>query len=154
MTQNKETDQIKVLIDIMRQIDDDISKSLSFKDLAEETEKDRLFAILMERFEALQPYKTVVSSSLNSISQDPLTLKKISKQFKYSMFLMLENADLLSHSTVYNDMKSIGLGVIYIDSLRVWVNDSSVDMDKTMAYLDKRLSQADSVLQTLKNFRL
>ena len=138
---------------IIRQIDDAVY-SISFNEIEQETEKDRLFAILMERFETLQPYKSIINSLFNSILNEPDIIKYITKQFKYSMLRTIEEANLSSHSASYNNLQAIGLGAIYIDSLRIWIKDESPDMDKTMAYLDNRLRQADKIIRMLEKFKL
>ncbi|MFX7212929.1 hypothetical protein ABTI51_18345, partial [Acinetobacter baumannii] len=38
-----------------------------------------------------------------------------------------------------------GLGLIYLDVLRTWRDDDSVDMARTMAVLDKRLKRAEAL---------
>ena len=38
------------------------------------------------------------------------------------------------------------LAVVYVLTLRIWINDDSADQGKTMAALDRALKQAESVL--------
>ena len=46
-----------------------------------------------------------------------------------------------------------GLSVIYLLALRVWLNDDSDDMGKTMASLDRNLGRADSLMAALRRRR-
>ena len=64
------------------------------------------------------------------------------------MALTLEAAGL-GASGLHGLVRVQGLTLIYLDTLRVWLDDDSEDMGKTMATLDRRLGQADRTIATL-----
>ena len=55
---------------------------------------------------------------------------------------MLEAAGI-SASGLRGAFRIEGLGALYACALRVWLEDETADLSKTMAELDKRLSQID-----------
>ena len=58
---------------------------------------------------------------------------------------MLEAAHI-SASGMAGIVRTKGLAAIYLAVMPVWLNDDSEDMAATMATLDKRLGQAESLL--------
>ena len=58
------------------------------------------------------------------------------------MSWMLEAAGIET-AGIKGAVKVIGLTGIYLKTLRVWCDDESPDMGKTMAALDKNLGQAE-----------
>ena len=61
-----------------------------------------------------------------------------------SMSIILNSADI-STNGITGTLKINGLAAIYLNTLRIWLKDETKDMSKTMAALDKSLSQADNL---------
>lgn len=117
---------------------------------AEETDaedgsaRDRLFDVMMCRFDALQPYKAGLGNLLYDHARDPLAALCGARQLLRSMAVMLETARIPS-SGPRGLVRTKGLALIYLASLRTWLRDESTDMAKTMASLDGYLRRVESV---------
>ena len=110
----------------------------------DESPRDRLFDVLMRRFDLLLSHKEAIVNILRDMPKDPLTGLCGIPRFGNSMTNMLEAAQL-SSSGCSGFLKTKGLGLVYLNSVRVWLKDDTPDMSKTMAALDKSLRRADSV---------
>ncbi len=107
------------------------------------SEQDRLFDILMERFDVLSEYHGGVSSVLKSFCFDPAQVVISMPHLARSMALMLE-ASGVETTGVSGAVRVAGLTGVYIKTLKVWLDDDSEDMAKVMAALDKDLGRAQS----------
>ncbi len=110
--------------------------------------RDRLFEVVMRRFDAMRPDKEAVRAIARDIGRRPLALACRSGRVGCSMALTLEAAGLGS-SGPGGLVRIKGLVLIYLEVLRAWLGDDSEDMGKTMAALDRRLRQADQLIATL-----
>ncbi len=111
-----------------------------------EPPRDRLFDVLMRRFDALNPRKDAVASILNDLAGDPLAAAASLPAFLRSMGWMLEAAGL-SASGAIGALRVKGLAAIWLDALRVWLHDDSPDMARTMAALDRNLRRAERLVR-------
>lgn len=109
---------------------------------AEETARDRLFDVLMLRFDHLQAHRQAIASILRTYQRDPLLALGGLRQLRHSMRRMLEAADLDS-SGLRGELRLAGLSAIYTATLRTWLDDDSPDMAKTMADLDGYLRRIE-----------
>ncbi len=108
--------------------------------------KDRLFEVLMARFDALAPHKEAMRVLLRDLPRDPLAaLCFAESSLKRSLDWSLAAAQLDAGS-LRGTVRRKALGAVYLDTLRVWLADDSVDLARTMAHLDKRLGQAEALL--------
>ncbi len=116
-----------------------------------ELARDRLFDALMLRFDHLQPYRDGLKSVLKTYRRDPVLAVGGLCDLRRSMACMLEAADL-SSSGLRGRLRRDGLTGIYLATLRVWLEDGSPDMAKTMAALDgylRRIERPVSVMEGL-----
>ena len=107
--------------------------------------RDRLFDVLMRRFDALEPHKAGVEAILRDLGRDPVSLLCGAPRLLCSMAWMLEAAGIRA-SGVAGLVRAKGLALVYLPSLRVWLTDDSPDMARTMAALDKSLRRAESLM--------
>ncbi len=78
--------------------------------------------------------------------RDPLAIVcQLGQPFRRSMVWMLEAAALDS-AGLRGAVRVRGLGLLYLSVLRVWLDDDSEDLSRTMAALDKRLKRIDRLL--------
>jgi AcrR family transcriptional regulator len=105
---------------------------------------DRLFDIIMRRFDAITPHKAAVASIVRGTLFDPLGALCVAPDFLNSMAWMLEAADI-SSAGVIGLLRVKGLALIYLDTLRVWLADDTEDLAKTMAALDRNLRRAGTL---------
>lgn len=104
----------------------------------DESARDRLFDIIMLRFDALAPHRDGVAAVFRDIGRDPLAALCGAGQLLRSMALMLETAGI-SASGIAGVVRTKGLAAIYLATIRDWLRDETTDKAKTMAALDARL---------------
>jgi AcrR family transcriptional regulator len=109
---------------------------------AKESPRDRLFDVLMRRFDALKPHRAALKAIARELGSDPPTALCSGPAFLRSMAWMLEAAGL-SSAGMRGRLRVRALAALYLWVLRVFVRDDSEDLAKTMAALDRRLRQAE-----------
>jgi AcrR family transcriptional regulator len=110
----------------------------------EDSPRDRLFDVLMRRFDALAADRAGVVAIIHGLPGDPLTALQLAPGFAASMAWMLEAAGL-STTGIFGLLRVKGLAIVYLATLRTWLDDDSIDMAKTMAALDRNLRRADQL---------
>jgi AcrR family transcriptional regulator len=107
--------------------------------------KDRLFDLLMRRFDALAPLKPAFRTGVDELRRGRLGSLEAGliggMRLHRSMIWVLEAAGL-EGSCVVTDVRAKILSVAYLAAFRVWLDDDSPDLTKTMATLDKNLGRA------------
>jgi AcrR family transcriptional regulator len=99
--------------------------------------RDRLFDVLMRRFDALAPHRPALRSILRDSLGDPAAVVGIPTLLQ-SMTWMLEAAGV-SAAGLCGRLRSHLLMGLYLSVLRVFLEDDSADLARTMAVLDQRL---------------
>lgn len=112
---------------------------------SKEPARDRLFDVLMSRYDALWPYRASLRAILSDLPSDPGALLAAMSPALESVQWMLEAADL-DTSGVRGALRVRAVALIYAANLRVWLQEESQDMAKTMADLDRRLRRAESLM--------
>ncbi len=110
--------------------------------------RDRVFEVLMRRFDALQPHRKALASILMAQSRDPAGALANLAALQRSMTWMLEAAGLEAEG-LRGMVRTRGLTLLYLATLRTWLRDDSLDLAKTMAALDGYLRRLESVLRRL-----
>lgn len=118
----------------------------------EERPRDRLFDVLMRRFDALTPYKPGLRVIWEETRRNPLPGLATAAQLRRSMAWMLEAAGL-SAPGFRGLLLSKGLTAVWVATLRTWFEDDSEDLAKTMAALDANLRRAEEVWNSLPGRR-
>ena len=113
-------------------------------ELAGETPRDRLFDVLMRRFDALAPHRQAVAAIVADLPREPPALALFAPCFARSMACMLEAAGL-STTGVRGALRVKGLGAVYLVVLRTWLGDDDPDLARTMAMLDRMTRRAESL---------
>jgi len=115
----------------------------SFEDIGgEASTRDRLFDVLMERFDILNDYRDGVVAVLHSFRFDPKDAVISAPHLCRSMAWMLEASGVETNG-IKGGAKIVGITGVYLKVLKVWKDDTSPDLGKTMAALDKHLEQAE-----------
>lgn len=115
---------------------------------AGEQPRDRLFEILMRRFDVLQARRAATLAILRDMPADPASALFTLPQLAVGLAWMLEAAGL-SASGVRGMLRIKALGLVYLSALRAWTQDDSADMAGTMAALDKGLRRLDQFVRRL-----
>ncbi|MGK9234423.1 TetR/AcrR family transcriptional regulator [Inquilinus limosus] len=108
----------------------------------EESPRDRLFDLLMRRFDVLTAHRAGVKAILRDLRRDPLASLLQARQLELSMRWTLQSAGI-STSGLLGRARVQALCLLYGLVLRVWEQDDSPDLDRTMKALDQRLRQAE-----------
>jgi hypothetical protein len=104
--------------------------------------RERLFDLLMRRFDALQPYRDGVRALLRGLPADPGAAVLLADATRRSMAWMLEAAGV--EATGFAGMlRTQGLVAVWLYALRAWEKDDSPDLSGTMAALDRALARAE-----------
>ena len=117
----------------------------------EETVRDRLFDVLMRRFDALRPHRTAVQAIRRAGLRDPLLALSLGPAVRRSMGAMLEAAGVPSDG-VAGALRQSGLLAIYQAVSQVFEGDETADASKTMAALDSRLKRAERWVQFIDKY--
>ncbi|MCZ6860213.1 MAG: TetR family transcriptional regulator [Alphaproteobacteria bacterium] len=110
----------------------------------DESVRDRLFDTLMRRFEALGPYREGLAAVLRDGAGGPAALLCGGASLLRSMAWTLESVGVGSNG-FKGRLRTKGLLVVYLSSLRVWLRDETEDLAPTMAALDRRLARAETL---------
>ena len=130
-----------ILTGIGRDTDARLFASLE-EDPLDGSARDRLFDLLMRRFDVLNEHREAYAALARELPRTPLEAGCLLFQLRRSLANTLEAAGL-SASGMRGAVRIEGLGAIYAAALRVWLKDDSADLSKTMAELDKRLGQIE-----------
>jgi AcrR family transcriptional regulator len=112
----------------------------------DERPRDRLFDLLMRRFDALQPHKAALEVLGRELPRDPLTALCAGTSLLRSMRWMLEAADIPTGG-VRGVVATKLAAAAYLSAMRIWQHDASPDLGRTMAALDARLRRIERWLR-------
>ena len=115
-------------------------------ELDEMTPRERLFELIMKRLDASQPYKAGLRKLPQAARCEPAigmaTLTGIGQMSDW----LLDAAGIAFEGPRRRAASRL-LGMLYIRVTAVWLEDDSEDQAKTLAELDKRLSQLEQLAQ-------
>jgi len=117
----------------------------------EETARDRLFDTMMRRYDALRPRRAALAAIRRAASRDPLLAIALGPALRRSMAAMLEAASLSSEG-VNGALRQNGLLAIHYAVSRVFGQDDTGDLSKTMAALDGHLKTAEKWAQLFEKY--
>jgi AcrR family transcriptional regulator len=109
--------------------------------------RDRLFDALMRRFEALKPYRAGLRAVLRDSIGNPAVIGFLPGLLR-SMGWTLTAAGLPAAGCRGHLARRL-VGAIYVSLLPTFFRDDSSDLGTTMAALDKRLRQVETVFATV-----
>jgi AcrR family transcriptional regulator len=132
-----------IVAEIMHRTDDVVIAG-GDPSVIDEPARDRVLDALLRRLEALAPAKRAIGSILRDLPTDPLAVLCLAPKFHRSMVWTLESAGI-GTSGIAGHLRVKGVSAIYAAAFCVWQRDDSADQAKTMAFLDRRLQQAESL---------
>jgi AcrR family transcriptional regulator len=112
--------------------------------------RDRLFDVLMRRFEALRPYREGLRAIARDSLGDPGAIFGLCR-LRRSLRWMLEAAGIGTGGCA-GALRVNGLTVVYLSTMRTFLEDETEDLSRTMAALDRGLRRAEDVAQRLSGF--
>lgn len=140
-------DKTDILVAFGRMIDRKVLENMGTPDDSV-SPRDRLFDILMERFEALHEYRPGLVAVLESFVFDPKQALISLPHLCRSMTWMLEAAGM-DTGGMRGALKVAGLSGVYLKVLKTWKDNESEDLAKTMAALDRDLGRAEQIANSL-----
>jgi hypothetical protein len=112
------------------------------------TVKDRLFDILLRRFDFLQMHRAGVVALMRALPVEPAWGAWLSSETLKSMGWMLEGAGVSSRG-LRGEVAKRGLAVVWAWGMRAWLRDETEDLSTTMAAVDVALARADQIASRL-----
>jgi cation transport regulator ChaC len=106
-------------------------------DMAEEPPRERLFDVLMRRFEALAPYKEAVRSLMRSARRNPGLAFALNAMAVRSQHWMLEAAGIRA-SGPKGALRSQGAALMFARVLAVWLDDDPQQNVRALCYMVDR----------------
>ncbi|MDB5396201.1 MAG: transcriptional regulator, TetR family protein [Rhodospirillales bacterium] len=107
--------------------------------------RDRLFDIIMERLDALLPYRDGVRRITRELPFDPASAMVLAASLPRSVARMFAGARISIVGPAM-PLKLAVLSGVYLATFRVWLSDESQDLGKTMAALDRQLDRSMSLI--------
>lgn len=111
--------------------------------------RERVFDVLMRRFDALQPHRAGILRLIEDLPRDPVTALALAPLLAVSMARMLETAGIAADGAL-GPVRVNGLAGVWVVAMRAWRKDDSADLAATMAALDKALDQAEQLARTIR----
>ncbi len=106
--------------------------------------RDRLFELIMRRFEAMEPHRAAVLAMEQGQDRDPTLLASAHQRHVRCARWVLALAGLEADGMT-GQARAQGLGVIIGQARAAWRGDDAGDFAKTMASLDKNLRRAEEM---------
>jgi hypothetical protein len=106
--------------------------------------RDRLFELIMRRFEAMEPHRAAVLAMEQGQDRDPALMAAAHQRHVRCARWVLALAGLEADGMT-GQARAQGLGVIIGQARAAWRGDDAGDFAKTMASLDKNLRRAEEM---------
>ena len=124
-----------------RQIDAEVLKEIGSVD-QDDAARDRLFEVMMARFDALEPFKDALGVMAMAVRSDLHLAAQTRRSIEQSMGWMLEAAGLNSGGWK-GTFRRNGLALVYVRASLVWLKDETEDLSSTMKAMDQALAEAE-----------
>jgi ubiquinone biosynthesis protein COQ9 len=137
-------DKIDILNAFGKQIDVQVATAMNGQVMADDSHKDKLFDVLMERFDVLNENRAAIISILNATTADPKQMVVAMPWICRSMNTMMDLADIPTNGWA-GALRVMGVSGVYLKTLRIWISDETDDMAVTMNELDTNLSRGEKI---------
>jgi AcrR family transcriptional regulator len=114
--------------------------------------RDRLFDVLLTRFEVMQPHKAAIRRIREDVGSSLGEALAQMRPALKSQYWMLAAAGISGEGGA-GFMRVQGLLSIYARVFSIWLEDDDPGMARTMAALDRRLRRGESVMRGVERFR-
>lgn len=122
------------------------------EDDAEASTHDRLFDVLMRRFEILLPHRAALGALCRDLPRDPVSLAALMPQAHCSFGRMLEAAGV-STKGLRGVVRIHAIAGVWLATQRTWFSDEGADMARTMAVLDRNLRRMEETIGLVLGLR-
>ncbi|MEM7424586.1 MAG: TetR family transcriptional regulator [Pseudomonadota bacterium] len=135
-----------ILSAFMARTDAQLLERLEAEGIDAELPRDKLFDVLMCRFELLEPHKPALRRISADLRQNPQDWAVAGSAAMRSQNWMLAGAGI--EDTGFRALlKSGGLAFVYSRVFQTWLDEDDPGLSKTMAELDRRLRQGETWLE-------
>jgi AcrR family transcriptional regulator len=141
--------KLAILAERTKQIDRKVLSGAD-PDMAEEPPRERLFDVLMRRFEAMTHDRPALRSLRRSAARDPGLALALNGLAVNSQQWMLSAAGI-GASGPKGMFRAQGLALLYARVARVWIDDDDPGFARTMAALDRELATGQRLSGLLDN---
>lgn len=114
--------------------------------------RDRLFDLLMRRFEALKPHRAALKELARAGLRDGALPLSMGPRFLNAMRWIADAAGVDTAGLI-GVVRVKGLAAAYLWTFRTFLDDDSEDLARTMAALDRALGRCESLAQSLPGGR-
>ena len=135
-------DKVALVAAFLARVDAEVLAGTSSQSDPEETVRDRLFDTMMRRYDALRPHRAALKAIRQGAERDPMLALSLGPALRRSMAAMLEAAGVPSDG-LPGALRQNGLLALHYAVTRVFDEDETGDLSKTMAALDGRLKTAE-----------
>lgn len=132
---------------LMRRIDEVVLDG-DDPEMAGEPARDRLFDVLMRRFDALKPYRLALKSIMRAYRRDPFAAVAFNTRARRSMKWMLEAAGIEATGRL-GRIRAQGLVFVMARTMPAFLRDKDAGLARTMAALDRALRDGEQVMRTM-----
>ena len=110
--------------------------------------RDRLFEVMMRRFDGLAPYKAALKSLARSARRDPGLACMLHRMLERSAKWMLVAAGI-RHGGLVGKVAIEGAVLVHLEAMRAWLDDDDPGLARTMAALDRSLRRGERAMQLI-----
>jgi AcrR family transcriptional regulator len=133
--------------DLVEELDAWFDKAMSAEGVPDETSaRERLFDVIMLRFEAMEPYRAGLAGILKFRETSLTHLVRLPAHRQASAAWALASAGLDDDGAAPASLKRIAIALVIGQAERAWRKETSGDFALTMAALDKGLRRAEDRL--------
>jgi AcrR family transcriptional regulator len=122
---------------------DEVMLAYDQAELAGLPPRDRVFELMMRRFDALAPFRAGLDRLARDAPREPAVVLLGSCRLERSMRWLQDAVGLRSFG-VRARLRRAALVAAYTQAFRVWLRDDSADLARTMAELDKGLRRIEA----------
>ena len=140
-----------VLGALSRQIDKQVLEGTT-DDLVGEPARERVFDVMMRRFDALAPYREALRRIFQDLRYDPGSLAALNQVSLNSQRFMLAAAGISTEGPL-GTLKLQGAVLVYANTMRTWLDDDDPTLARTMARLDRELRRGERILEQAEDVR-
>ena len=114
--------------------------------------RERVFELIMRRLDAMAPYKEGLRTLAHEARRDPCCWQRPAAISTGSAGACSTRRLPTRGPVMTAKLARRVTGAVYLQAFRVWLDDDTPDMARTLAELDRRLQQAETARRWLAGF--
>ncbi len=139
--------------DIGEAVDGFLDRAMSAEDMPEDgPAREKLFDVIMRRFEFMERYREGLSAFLRFRETSLVHVVRLPQHRHDSAAWALASAGLDDDLGAPASLKRIAVALVIAESERAWRRETSADLARTMAALDRGLRRMEERLGQLRRF--